>query len=498
MTQGPNIQGRLREGIDAAKRGDRLAARRLLQQVLAFDRDNELALMWMASVVDTVEERRSFLQRALQVNPDNARAHEALRRLNESTGQAPPSNTAKDTGPLPNITPARSGSGSVYLLLAGAVLVIVVVIVAVVLLNPSRNPAPTATVSSIQRTFQAVTNPSPTPSPDGRPPTATVFSGVVVTFDPNTAPQLPPTFTPTFVPTSTPTPFPSATPLPLSAFNIIYSDFEPNAAAPSLYSGSANGVNEIKLESGAIGGFLDAAVSPDGQSIAFIRDVETDDDPPQRRAQLFIGPLSDLAAARPVTEFAGTVLAGPSWSPDSQSLVFSSNSDTDEEIYRYDVEAGNLRQLTRNSARDFDPVFSPDGSLVVFASDVDTPGFPEIYQMTREGASITRLTDDSGSSFSPAYAPDGSRIAFISDRQGDADLFIMDSNGQRPFMLTIDDNNAEDRSPAWSPNSRYIVFASNRENDRFAWYAVDLAGQIQRISDNDRIPQSLTFIAQSS
>ncbi|MCK6578450.1 MAG: DPP IV N-terminal domain-containing protein [Anaerolineae bacterium] len=496
MTQGPNIQARLREGIDAAKRGDRLTARRLLQQVLAFDRDNELALMWMASVVDTIEERRSFLQRALQVNPDNARAREALRRLGDTSGTAMPGSAPSSAG-----SPALAGgslrSNNVYLWLAGAVVLIVAVILGVILLNPSRNQTPTATISNIQRTFIAAANPSVTPSPDRRPPTATVFTGVIVTFDPNTAPQLPPTFTPTFVPTSTPTPLPSATPLPLSDFSVVYGDIEPNASAPSLYSASANGTNEIKLESGTLGGFTDAAVSPDGRSVAFVREIATDEAEPKRYPQLFIAPLENLPAAQPVTRFTGSILAGPSWSADSSSIVFSSNHDVDEEIYRYDVQSGNLRQLTRNQTRDFDPAFSPDGSLIVFASDVDSPDFSEIYQMTREGAAITRLTEDSGSSFSPAYAPNGARIAFISDRQGDADLFIIDADGQRPFMLTVDDNGAEDRSPIWSPDSRWIVFASNRELDRFAWYAIDLSGAIQALPKNDRLPQSLTFIAQS-
>lgn len=81
MAGQPNIQARLREGIEAAKNGDRITARRNLQQVLSYERNNEIALMWMASVVDSVEERRSFLRRVLEVNPTNQRAIDALARL---------------------------------------------------------------------------------------------------------------------------------------------------------------------------------------------------------------------------------------------------------------------------------------------------------------------------------------------------------------------------------------------------------------------------------
>ena len=70
----------------------------------------------------------------------------------------------------------------------------------------------------------------------------------------------------------------------------------------------------------------------------------------------------------------------------------------------------------------------------------------------------------------------------------------MDADGQRAFLLTPDDNGAEDRTPTWSPDGRWIIFSSNREGDQFRWYAVDLAGDIQPVTSNDRNPQSLSFV----
>lgn len=500
MTQGPNIQSRLREGIDAAKRGDRLTARRLLQQVLTYDRNNELALMWMASVVDTLEERRSFLQRALQVNPNNARAREALRRLGgDDSGSVPPPTTPYgETGSYLSGTASRASSNNnVYLLLAGVVVVVVILIVGVILLNPARNAPPTPTESSLQLTYAALVNPTGAPTRDSRPPTATVFQGVIVTIDPNQSNPLPATFTPTFTPTDTPTPFPSATPYPLGSFKIIYSDLEPNAAQPSLYSGNANGVNEIKLESGAVAGFSDIAVSPDGTKLAFVRMVPGIGDDATSFPELFLASLNDLTNATQLTTFGTDILAHPSWSPDGDSILFTSNSDGDEEIFRINTQTNDIVQMTSNTDRDFDASYSPDGSLIVYASDFETPLFSEIYQMPAAGGSPTRLTDESGSSYYPAYSPDGKHIAFLNDAQGDSDLYVMDPDGQRPFLLTVDDNGADDRTPAWSPDSRWIVFSSNRENDTYAWYAIDMSGDIQRITDNDRQPDSVSFISQS-
>jgi len=512
------MQARLREGIDAAKRGDRLTARRMLQQVLAYDRNNELALMWMASVVDTLDERRSFLQRALQLNPDNARAREALRRLSgepdPAAGSAGATKAPGESGAyVPTADDARRASanaaggrrrgGSVYLFAAAAVLVIMLVLVGIVLLNPARNVAPTPTLSGGQQTLVAFTNPSATPTRDLRPPTETVFLGLIVTFDASQLSPLPPTFTMTPTPSYTPTPFPSPTPLMLDSFQIVYTDFEPNSAAPSLYAGAGDGTGEIKLESGTLGGFTDAVVSPDGRSIAFVRDVIAAGGTPESGSsrasfypQLFVAPFDDLTDAQPVTTLTGQLLSSPAWSPEGDSIVFVSDLAENSDIYRYDLDRGDVTQLTRGGSRNFDPSYAAD-STILFSSDLNSPGFSEIYRMSAEGLNITRLTDEAGSSFAPVESPDGSRIAFISDRQGDADLYVMDANGQRPFLLTLDDAGAEDRSPSWSPNSRYIVFASNRE-DADAWYAVDTAGVIVRITENDRFPQSLSFVGSAN
>ena len=200
--------------------------------------------------------------------------------------------------------------------------------------------------------------------------------------------------------------------------------------------------------------------------------------------QLFTAALDDLANATQITSLDASVVAHPSWSPDGNKIVFSAtsadsaavtpepNTDTTEtsgpeDIWVIDADGSNLTRLTENNARDFDPSFSPDGRQIVYASDLNSPGFSEIYTMLASGANITQLTDDAQSSYSPAWSPDGMHIAFVSNRGGDGDIYVMDPDGQRPFLLTVDDNGAEDRTPAWTPDSRWIVFASNRQRRSF-------------------------------
>jgi hypothetical protein len=488
--------------MEAARRGDKIAARRLLQQVLTSDRNNELALMWMASVVDTLTERRAYLERAVQINPHNERAREALRRLGVEVPPAPrgaaPSAAPSETGVRGTRGETSGGRSNTYLLAAAAVALIVLIVAAVYLLNNRATPPPSAEVAA-QSTFNAALNPTITTTLP--PASETALAGVIVTLDPDALPTLPPTFTPSPTRTLSPTPFPSLTPLPLSNFGVVYSEFDPESAQPSLFSGNADGSGEVRLGSGDAG-FGDVAVDVSGARLAFVRMVVTPgqaEQPEVSAPELFVASLDNPQNAIQITNRQAATLAHPSWSPDGAQIVFASDEDGDSELWIVDADGGNLRQLTDNEAHDADPVFSPDGTQIAFVSDVESPGFSEVYTIAPDGTNLTRLTDLSGSQYAPAWSPDGSQIAYVSDRGGDGDLYVMDADGQRSALLTLDDGGAEDRSPIWSPDGLWIAFLSNREDDEFRWHRIDLNGSVTRMSVlTGRAPQSLAFLPYSS
>ncbi|MCB0162866.1 MAG: thermonuclease family protein [Anaerolineae bacterium] len=80
----------LEEAIAAIKAGNKEKGRKLLADILQADLENETAWLWMSSVANSDEERRRYLKRVLEINPDNASAQRGLAMLKQKQAQAKP------------------------------------------------------------------------------------------------------------------------------------------------------------------------------------------------------------------------------------------------------------------------------------------------------------------------------------------------------------------------------------------------------------------------
>jgi tetratricopeptide (TPR) repeat protein len=81
MTDQPVNPDILTEAIAAAKRGERATAKDQLTRYLRYDQKNELAWLWMSSVVESDRERLYCLNQVLKLNPDNKIAKRGLAML---------------------------------------------------------------------------------------------------------------------------------------------------------------------------------------------------------------------------------------------------------------------------------------------------------------------------------------------------------------------------------------------------------------------------------
>jgi lipopolysaccharide biosynthesis regulator YciM len=107
----PNREQLLKMAIQAARNQQSDGARVMFSQVLKDDPRNERAMMWMAKLAGSQNERTKWLQRALKVNPKNTQAKAALNKIERRA----------------------ASSDNQTLLIAGAVLSVLITIVIVVI-----------------------------------------------------------------------------------------------------------------------------------------------------------------------------------------------------------------------------------------------------------------------------------------------------------------------------------------------------------------------------
>jgi hypothetical protein len=150
----------------------------------------------------------------------------------------------------------------------------------------------------------------------------------------------------------------------------------------------------------------------------------------------------------------------PTWSPDSSMIAFASMRDGNYEIYVMNADGSRQTRLTNNPASDMNPAWSPDGSKIAFKSLRD--GNWEIYVMNPDGSGQTNLSNRrSSDERDPDWSPDGSKIAFSSDRDVFWEIYVMNADGSGQTRLT---NETEtDERPDWSPDGSKIAFTSDRD-----------------------------------
>jgi Tol biopolymer transport system component len=508
------IQQLLKTGIEAAQGGNKIIARHILEQVVAKDPDSELGWLWLASVVDTVDERRNCLQKVLFINPNNDRARQALSKLPSATPapaaaerppeisgaratRAPTTARATPTTPPPERPPlfvpreraARRRRGRIarpmFILLA--VLAVGMIGLGLALLwmdtqNESKDETPTAartaTRGAVIRTpnVSAFSTSGPSPTP-------------FVVETPGA------TWTPSNTPTPTNTPEPTATPLPLTTFSLAVSAQRSGQTNWSLYILAADGTDERKvlLSLAALGGentdlilldVYDATYSPDGVWLVFTGRL-SEDGGETTFEDIFVAPAAggDL---RRITALAAEHAGDPTWSPDGQQIAFAANADGDYDIYTVSIDGGTPNPLTDNTAEDRYPAWSPDGQWIVYASDLNQPGTLEIWRMDPNGSSSKQLTDNQNSSFAPDWSPDSQEIVFVSDRRAYNDLYIMAADGGGERAVLVRDVSAAELDPVWSPDGQWIAFSSNRASAIYDVFVIRPDGtELQRLTTGD-------------
>ena len=295
--------------------------------------------------------------------------------------------------------------------------------------------------------------PTKTPAPIS---TLTPTMTPTITLTPISVSQTPMlTATPTFTPTSMPTP----TQMGGGPGHIVFSATDEDGDLEIYFLDIFRQVPKpVKLTNNTVPDF-DPVWSPDGNKIAFVsyRDGRPD---------IFIMKF-DGSEPINITNSASEDYS-PAWAPDGEKLVFSTHTGNTE-IYKINIDAKNLVQLTNINSFDAEPSvsISPKSGLnvVVFQSNRNNPDYSELYVMVLDGSDVKRLTPNRQRQWdtSPSFSPDGTKIVFISSQLGQNDIFVVYSDGTNLQQLTFT-NSANQYSPSWSPDGRHIIFSSHSDD----------------------------------
>jgi dipeptidyl aminopeptidase/acylaminoacyl peptidase len=197
------------------------------------------------------------------------------------------------------------------------------------------------------------------------------------------------------------------------------------------------------------------AIAPDGRSVAFV--VARMNGPRDRYdSNLWLAPVSGGTPRALTTDGASD---SPAWSPSGARIAFVRLVAGVPQIFAYVLNSHQTIQLTHAPSGAYGPIWSHDGTRILFASvtiDAQPPA----------------QVDFAAAKFTPSPAQRKSDIRQIDVEDYEANgvgytydkhqhLWVMRADGSQPRALTTGHRWSEDQF-AWSPDDTNIAFSSTR------------------------------------
>ena len=171
--------------------------------------------------------------------------------------------------------------------------------------------------------------------------------------------------------------------------------------SPDIFRLDTDGKIMARLTKGPLGALnVEPAVSPDGSKFAFASDRAGN-------PMIYVADLRVGAPASRLTKV-GKYNATPAWSPDGKMIAFAGWLDDHFDIYTVHADGTNMRKITEARtprgkwANHEEPVFSPDGRLLMYTSN--RTGKRQVYISDLEGRHEWPITQDSFNYYRPRWS----------------------------------------------------------------------------------------------
>ena len=197
---------------------------------------------------------------------------------------------------------------------------------------------------------------------------------------------------------------------------------------------------------------MSPAWSPDSRQLAYVSfedDVST----------IFVQTLRTGNRIK-VSSRAG-INGAPAFSPDGRKLVLTLGGlDGNLDIHVLNLRNRNLTRLTTNRSIDTEGTWSPDGQTIYFTSD--RGGSPQVYRVSVDGGRPQRVTFEGSYNARPRLSPDGKRLALVTLDRGNYRIGVLDLDDGDLLVLST---GRQDESPSFAPNSDSLIYATRQGRD---------------------------------
>src|SRR3989440_7741155 len=177
------------------------------------------------------------------------------------------------------------------------------------------------------------------------------------------------------------------------------------------------------------------------------------------RGDVFTAPI-EKGATRNLTDTSNAHDKWARWSPDGAKVAFISDLDGEDEVYLANQDgSGKPEQLTHGfHAMLYAPEWAPDGKRLAF-SDKDG----KLYVLTLDDKKVAQVAKDPGGNLRDyAWSRDGGHLAFtLSNPNGFSSIYVWSVNGADLHRVTSDLFNAGD--PAWDPDGNYLYYVADHD-----------------------------------
>ncbi len=260
--------------------------------------------------------------------------------------------------------------------------------------------------------------------------------------------------------------------------------FDAQWAGPRrIWIADARGRNprQVTADSSEAVGHVQPRWSPDGRRLAF-RWVE------KTTSDIAIADVGGRSQVRVTAD--GVLDTDPVWSPDGEALFFASYRGGGLNLWRVAVDgsgraAGPPEQLTTGAGDDVQPAVAPDGQRLVFAvrgTNADVWRLPVSPATGRRRGDPEPMLATTRVENRGAWSPDGKQVAFNSDRQGEMNIWVRSLEDGSDRRITS--GSGGDYQPTWSPDGERLVFFSARGGNTDIWSVPAAGGELSRLTDH--------------